>query len=155
MLSSILKFYDDYLAPAVQAGQDPADASRCAAAALLAEMAHMDDVMTPAEHEAIFKAVRESFQLSPEQAERLVACAMEERERATDYHQFTSLINAQFDAGQRAALIEQLWQVAYADRVLCKHEEYLARKVANLLHVPHSAYIAAKHRVLGDDPAAD
>lgn len=155
MLSSIRKFFDDYLAPDARTDRDPADAARCAAAALLVEMAHMDDAMTPVEHAAIRDAVRERFGLSPEQADRLMDCALEEREQATDYHQFTSLINAHFDPGQRAELIEQLWQVAYADRVLCKHEEYLVRKVANLLHVPHGAFIAAKHRVMGDDPAGD
>ncbi|MGB7550864.1 MAG: TerB family tellurite resistance protein [Chromatiaceae bacterium] len=76
----------------------------------------------------------------------LVTRAHEEREQATDYHQFTSLVNANFDAAQRADLIERLWQVAYADQVLCKHEEYLVRKVANLLHMPHSVFISAKHR---------
>ncbi len=150
MLKRIRTFFDEYLAANADDTQDPAAAARCAAAALLLEMAHMDDAMTPVEQAAIVHAVRTCFGLVPEQAEELIACASEERGQATDYHQFTSLINAHFDAEQRSDLIEQLWQVAYADRDLCKHEEYLVRKVANLLHVPHSAFIAAKHRAIGD-----
>lgn len=155
MLSRIRRFYDDYLAPAARSAPSGAEAVRCACAALLVEMAHMDDAMTPVEQQAIGEAVRTRFGLSPEQAERLLECASEEREQATDYRQFTALINAHYDAAQRAELVEQLWRVAYADRVLCKHEEYLARKVAHLLHVPHSAFIAAKHRAMSDDPAGD
>jgi uncharacterized tellurite resistance protein B-like protein len=36
--------------------------------------------------------------------------------------------------------------VAYADAALSAHELHLMRKVAGLLHVPDSAYIAAKMR---------
>ncbi|WP_295457428.1 TerB family tellurite resistance protein [uncultured Thiodictyon sp.] len=147
MLNRIRTFFDQYLVADSAATRDPAQAARCAAAALLLEMAHMDAAITPEEQVAIFDTVRESFGLSPEQAHELIACADEEREQATDYHQFTSLINAHFDQAQRAALVEQLWRVAYTNLVLCKHEEYLVRKVANLLHVPHQTFIAAKHRV--------
>ncbi len=148
MLSRVRQFFEEYLAANSEGAQDPAAAARCAAAALLLEMGHMDDTMTPVEQAAIANAVRTGFGLKPEQAEELLACAQEERQQATDYHQFTSLINAHFDAEQRAGLIERLWQVAYADQTLCKHEEYLVRKVASLLHVPHSAFIAAKHRAM-------
>ena len=148
MLNRIQTFFDEYIATGYRIAEEPDAAARCAAAALLLEMAHMDDTMAAMEQTAVFNAVRKRFGLSPEQAEELVACAQDEREQATDYHQFTSLINASFDAAQRANLIEQLWQVAYADQVLCKHEEYLVRKVANLLHVPHSAFISAKHRAM-------
>ena len=144
MLNRIQTFFDEYMAAGSRSAEEPDASVRCAAAALLLEMAHMDDTMAPVEQAAIFNAVRERFELSPQQTQELIACAQEEREQATDYHQFTSLIAANFDAAQRATLIELLWQVAYADQLLCKHEEYLVRKVANLLHVPHSVFISTK-----------
>jgi len=148
MLNRVRSFFDTYLAPESTAAGDPDAAARCAAAALMLEMAHMDEAITTVEQAAILRAVREGFSLSREQAEELIACAQAEREQATDYHQFTSLIAAKFDAAQKANLIQRLWQVAYADQVLCKHEEYLVRKVANLLHVPHSVFIATKLRAM-------
>ena len=148
MLNRIQTFFDEYMAAGSRSAEEPGAAARCAAAALLLEMAHMDDTMAPVEQAAIFNAVRERFELSPQQTQELIACAQAEREQATDYHQFTSLIAANFDAAHRATLIELLWQVAYADQVLCKHEEYLVRKVANLLHVPHSVFISTKLRAL-------
>jgi len=147
-LDRIQTFIDEYLAADSRTADDPDASARCAAAALLLEMAHMDDTMAPVEQAAIFNAVRESFNLSPEQTEELIACAQAEREQATDYHKFTSLITANFDAAQRVNLIQRLWQVAYADKVLCKLEEYQVRKVANLLPVPHSVFISTKLRAM-------
>jgi uncharacterized tellurite resistance protein B-like protein len=148
MLNRVRSFFDEYLATDSKSASDPDASARCAAAALMLEMAHMDEAMTPVEQGAILSAVREGFGLSRDQAEELIACAQAEREQATDYHQFTSLIATNFDAAQRANLIQRLWQVAYADQVLCKHEEYLVRKVANLLHVPHSVFISTKLRAM-------
>jgi uncharacterized tellurite resistance protein B-like protein len=148
MLNHIRKFFDEFIATESPDARDQDIAVRCAAAALLLEMAHLDDVLEPTEQAAILNAVREGFELSPEQAEELIACANEERTQATDYHQFTSLINGRFDAAQKERLIEALWRVAYADQVLCKHQEHLLRRLANLLHVPHSVFIATKLRVL-------
>ena len=59
-----------------------------------------------------------------------------------------ALINGRFDAAQKERLIEALWRVAYADQVLCKHQEHLLRRLANLLYVRHSIFIATKLRVL-------
>ena len=47
---------------------------------------------------------------------------------------------------EKIRLIELLWQIAYANESLHKYEEHLVRKIADLLHVPHKAYIAAKFR---------
>ena len=39
------------------------------------------------------------------------------------------------------------WKIAFIDDVLDMNEEYLVRKIADLLHVPHTAFIMAKIRV--------
>jgi uncharacterized tellurite resistance protein B-like protein len=39
-----------------------------------------------------------------------------------------------------------LWAIAYADGTLHLYEEHLIRKIADLLYVPHAAFIAAKLR---------
>jgi len=40
-----------------------------------------------------------------------------------------------------------MWRVGYADQRLHKYEEHLVRKIAELLYVPHSVFISARHRV--------
>lgn len=60
---------------------------------------------------------------------------------------FNSLINKEYSLDQKVRLIESLWRIAFIDGVLDMNEEYLVRKIADLLHVPHTAFILAKNRV--------
>ena len=43
-------------------------------------------------------------------------------------------------------MVEYLWAVAFADENVDKHEEYLVRKIANLIGVSHKEFIKAKLR---------
>jgi uncharacterized tellurite resistance protein B-like protein len=94
----------------------------------------------------VLRAVREKFELTHEEAERLIALAEEEMKQASDYFQFTSLINRHFTQEQKQRVIELMWRVAYSDARLSAHENHLMRKVADLLHIAHGDYIAAKMR---------
>jgi uncharacterized tellurite resistance protein B-like protein len=48
---------------------------------------------------------------------------------------------------QKVRVIEHLWGVAFADSILDKHEEYMVRKIADLIYVSHKDFIDAKLRV--------
>ena len=61
-----------------------------------------------------------------------------------DYHRFTTVLNERFTQPQKIALVEAMWQVAYADEHLDANENHVISKVAGLLHVTHGEYIAAK-----------
>lgn len=76
-----------------------------------------------------------------------MALAEQQRKQATDYFQFTSLINKGYSLEQKIGLIESLWKIAFIDGVLDMNEEYLVRKIADLLYVPHTAFIMAKNRI--------
>jgi uncharacterized tellurite resistance protein B-like protein len=39
-----------------------------------------------------------------------------------------------------------MWQVAYADGRISAHENHLMRRMADLLHIGHGDYVAAKMR---------
>jgi len=67
--------------------------------------------------------------------------------QATDYFQFTSLINRHFSMDQKIRVIELMWSVAWADDELSPHERHLMRKIIDLLHVPHGDAVAAQARV--------
>lgn len=96
-------------------------------------------------------AVLEHFGLSDAEAKQLLELAEEERSDSTDYFQFTSLINGNYTTEQKVSLVELLWRIAYANENLHKYEEHLVRKIADLLHIPHSAFIAAKFNARGDN----
>ena len=90
--------------------------------------------------------LRGKFGLAPDDAQKLVALAQEEARNASDYWQFTSIINKRFTQPQKVRVIELLWEVAYADAGLNAYEEHLIRKLADLLHISHGDYITAKLR---------
>lgn len=142
MLKAIREFFDRNVA-APDAGSHSIE---LATAALLVEVVRIDRETSPAEREAVLRAVHEKFGLSGAEADELLRLAEEEVRHATDYYQFTSLINRRFTQEQKQRVIELMWRVAYADAELSAHELHLMRKIAGLLHVPDDAYIAAKLR---------
>jgi uncharacterized tellurite resistance protein B-like protein len=117
-----------------------------ATAALLIEVVRSDAGIAPNEQQAVLRAVREKFGLSDEEAQTLFRLAEDEVRTANDYYQFTSLINRHFDQQRKQHVIELMWQVAYADAELAAHENHVLRRIADLLHVTHGDYIAAKMR---------
>lgn len=149
MLNTIKRFFDTHLAPdSAEAKQDPEHAARLAVAVLLTEIAESDHQRLPEEEAALLDAVRNHFGLDHEEANELIALAEEEHAESTDYFQFTSLINRIYSREQKIKVIETLWQIAFADKKLHKYEEHVIRRLAELIHVPHKEFIAAKHRVL-------
>ncbi|MEE8192777.1 MAG: TerB family tellurite resistance protein, partial [Gemmatimonadales bacterium] len=72
-----------------------------------------------------------------------------ERRQAVDLYQFTSLITARYDEGQRMVLAEVMWRVVYADGELAKHESYLIRKLSNLLDLKPGYLAEARKRAVG------
>jgi len=147
MLERIKQFYDKNIASAGPTGGAVSErALQIATAALLVEMMRIDDAIKDVERDVIIQSICERFTLSDEEAQDVIAMAEEQVKQATDDYQFTSLINKAFNLEQKAQVIESLWRVAFADHELDKYEEYLVRKLAELLYVPHSAFIAAKNR---------
>lgn len=115
-------------------------------AALMLEMTLADGDLQPSEQAHLESLLQQQYELSDDEVEELISLAHQERKDATDYYQFAKLINQHYSQTQKIQLIEQLWQIAFADEVLDKHEEHLIRRLSELIHVPHSAFIQSKHR---------
>ena len=148
MLNQIKLFFDKHIAlPAPD--QVTEESLHLACAALFVEMMYMDDNARSEEQEMIIKSVRDVFSLSVEEAKTLISLATQQRKQATDYYQFTSLINKGFTQEQKTTVIKKLWKIAYADGELDKYEENMVRKMADLLHVPHLEFIRTKIQVNG------
>jgi len=118
-----------------------------AAAALLIDVARADYADDPRELIAVRSALQQRFGLSHEELDTLVDLAHNEAANATSSYQFTRIINDECSDTDKFDLIRLMWQVAYADGELDRYEEHLIRKIAELLYVPHSEFIRAKHRV--------
>jgi uncharacterized tellurite resistance protein B-like protein len=147
MIAGIKDFFNQIIAPGAAApGVASQHALHVATAALLLEMMRRDSTVTAAETASVARALQSRFGLDAVQVDTLMALAAEEARLATDYFQFTSLINKNFSAGQKVQVVEYLWQVAYADGQLDAHEQHFMRKIADLLYVSHADYVAAKQR---------
>ena len=145
MLKGIRDFFEKHLASSAGSAK-PRHTLELATATLVAEVARLDGGMDAAEREAVLDAVKARFALTAEEAASLVALAEAESREATDYYQFTSLIRESYSQEERQEIVEMMWRAAYADQRLSAHEQHVIRKVADLLYVPHAAYIAAKLR---------
>jgi len=148
MIEVIKQFFEDHLVPGSSAAaDDPEQATRLAVAALLIEVAAADYKASSQERAALLQAVQQRFGLDAEASHELLELAETEHDESTDYFQFTSLINDQYQPRQKIRLVEDLWRIAFADGSLDKYEEHVIRRLAELLHVSHRDFIATKHRV--------
>ena len=147
MLKAIKQFFESHIGQVEEQSVDSEHRLQVATAALLIEIARADFHIEDQELEHIAAALKAKFELSSQEVEDLIALATQEAEQAISYYDFTSLINQEFSFEQKIKVIELMWQVAYADDYLQKYEEALIRKISDLLYIPHSDFIAAKHRV--------
>lgn len=150
MLKSIRDFFDRHIGVEPQA--QSSHGIELATAALLVEVVRCDREISNAERDAVLRAVAGKFGLSLAESATLAELAEQEVAQATDYFQFTSLVNRHFSQAQKQRVIELMWQAAYADGTLSAHEQHVIRRIADLLHVPHPAYIAAKLRAKEQSP---
>jgi uncharacterized tellurite resistance protein B-like protein len=125
---------------------------RLAACALLLELAHADGGMSSSEQAHIERAVRQHFGLDEATARELIALADTERQQSIDHYQFTRLIAAEYDLGQKMVLAELMWGVILADGELATHETWLVRKLGHLLELEPGYLSEARKAAAGKRP---
>jgi uncharacterized tellurite resistance protein B-like protein len=123
-----------------------------AAAALLLELAHADGCFSDEEQAHLVYTLTEHFGLEPAAARELIGLAELERRKAVDLYQFTSLVTASYDEGQRLLLAEVMWRLVYADGELVRHEEYLMRRLSGLLELRPGYLAEARRRAMESRP---
>ncbi|SEO82634.1 Uncharacterized conserved protein, tellurite resistance protein B (TerB) family [Rhodospirillales bacterium URHD0017] len=137
--------------------EKPADDLPLAIAALLIELARMDDKVNAVERRTIEQLLARMFSLEPERVQSLVEQADREMQRSTQYFPFTQQICRRASADMRVQIIEMLWTVAYADGVLDPDEDALIRQLAGLIQVSDWERGTARKRALeklaGSEPA--
>ncbi len=149
MLRNLKQFFDRHILPGQpKQGAGNHHALQVATAALLFEVMRMDGELKDSERHAMSAAIESQFDLTPGEMTALLRLAEEEAGQATDYYQFTALINEHYTAAQKEQIVEQMWQVACADHEIDRFERTLVHKVADLLHVPRPAQIATRERAM-------
>lgn len=128
---------------------DNTQAKNLAAVALMIEIIAVDDAQHETEKKMLRHILSQQFDVSQQAAESLIERAEQAHEKATDFYRFTSEINDFFDADEKIDLIESFWKLAWADQHIHELEQHVIRRLANLLHVSHKDFIAARIRVVG------
>ncbi len=113
-------------------------------AALMTEVMVADGIAGEGELEILAEILQLEFGFDSDEVEGFIDLAREKVESATSLFEFTDVINRRFDQQAKFRLVQHLWQVARADGVIHKFEEATIRKVAELIYLPHSAFIRAK-----------
>jgi uncharacterized tellurite resistance protein B-like protein len=125
---------------------DDSTAVPLAATMLLLEVAWADHEITGEELVLIRGVVMKLFSLPESLIDDVVAKAHADHQHETSLYPFTRVLNDALSLDEKVELVTELWQLAYADAIADKYEEYRIRYIADLLHVPHSEFIAAKLR---------
>jgi uncharacterized tellurite resistance protein B-like protein len=147
MFSTLQELFDKFAGISPQ--ETPAErehALHLAAAVLLVEVMRADTSVDAAERQAVYAALGQRFELDEQELAGLIGEAEAQSKRANDYFHFTSRLNDYCTQEDKAALVESMWGVAYANGVLDANEIHVISKIAGLLNVPHGEYIAAKMR---------
>ena len=121
---------------------------RLAVAVLLLEVAKRDGEFSQNEQAAIERLVAERLSLGEAERTSLLAAASEVSADLVQLHPFTTAIASQLAVDERIAVIEMLWEVAYADGVLDPEEDALIRRLGNLLHIEDRDRVLARMRAL-------
>ncbi len=119
------------------------------AVVLLLQLSHADFDSTEQEQQLVLGYLQREYQLAPAIAQQVLAQANQLAADATCLHAYTSKLKVLSET-ERLALLNQLWQLAWADGSVDPNEEMMLRKVADLLFIRHSDFIKAK---LANQPA--
>lgn len=149
MLDALKTLFAEF---SVGGGTTPADTEQrklqLAVAGLLHEMTRVDARQSPEEARTAVAALVQMFGL-PE-LEALALLDEAGSQRLTSYFDPASIIKRLLSIEQRCMLVENLWQVAFADSVLNVYEDQFVRKIADLIYVPNTQCMLARQRAKGE-----
>ena len=121
-----------------------------AVAVVLLEVAHADKNLAELEKRLVEGLLQQKFKLDEAEVAELLTLAEQTRQESFDLQQFTSRINENFSRAEKFQVMETLWRIIYADGVLDKYEDALARQLATLLRLSHREAIDLKVKVLDE-----
>lgn len=125
--------------------QDPL---HLATAAVLLDIAYADGEFTPAEDGDVVGFLQRAFALTNEGSRELLKAADELRAKTIDHFALTNFIRKNASLAERIDIVKTMWRIVYSDRKLTDYENYLVRKLADLLGLEHRVMIDAKVEVL-------
>lgn len=143
MLSQIRKLFKQIGSSADVEMRDEKDV-RMISAALLAEVATVDQNLDERERTTLVEVLQQHYRLDADAAGEMVEEALARRDQSTSLYEFTQAVNDLFNEQDKYLLVRQMWQVAFSDNVIEAFEEHLIRRVAELIYLPHGLFTRAR-----------
>ena len=103
-------------------------------AALLVHAAKIDENYTDEEKKIVTRSVADLFNISSEDAEKLVADAEKKEQESNQIVEFTKEIK-KYSMESRLKIIEVIWKIVYSDGINDSYESNLIRRICGLLYV--------------------
>ena len=147
-MSDFFKFFKSG-SPEVKVDDD-INSVEMAAAVLLIEMARADFEQDDLENEMIIELLKEYFLLDHEDADDLFLEAEKIADNSVSLHEFTRTLHETLNDEAKNEIIEMLWRLALVDDSLDRYEDYLVRKIADLLYVSNSSVLRIKHDLINN-----
>jgi len=126
----------------------------CAAAGLMARIAHADDEIADEEFNAISDSLQTGWGLSEQEAALVAEIAISEVGAGMELHRLTREFFEATDDTERMQFLETLFQVAEAHGGTSHVEIEEVRKIAKMLHLSHRDFISAKLKDRRESPDA-
>ena len=112
---------------------------------LMIEVSRSDDKFDDLEKDKILSILKSKYNLDETQLETIMKIANQKNEDMISLYEWTTIINSTYQYDERVKILRSLWEVAHADDVIDKYEDYTIRKIADLIYVKHSDFIKTKH----------
>ncbi|MCG9697889.1 TerB family tellurite resistance protein [Shewanella sp. Isolate11] len=119
-----------------------------AAISLLIEVVYADETLDDAEAQLLPSVITSELNIDANEASALIEEAKNAQRQSTSLYEFTNEINAQFNVEQKQQLILAMWKLAYADGQLCRYEDQIIRRTAELLYLKHSELIQMRNAAI-------
>ena len=152
MFDALRNFFDEMTGGARPPESFAGDDHRVAAVALMVHLAEADGVLDEPERKRLQRLVEERYELDPAQARQMIAQASADEREAIDLFQFTHVLKRRLDEKGRQAVVEQLWEMAYADGQAHEFEENIIWRVAELLGVSPRERVELRQRAEREGP---
>ena len=147
MIGKVVDFFNQHLRVAENEAADEGSqqAFHLATASLMIEVMRADFDVSDIEQQRVVEIIQQRLDLSKQQTDELLVLAEQEVTDSVSLYQFTGLIDKEYAYEQKVQILAMLWEVVFADAKMDKHEEYVVRKIADLLHIRHQDYIETRH----------
>ena len=116
-------------------------------ASLLIEVINSDNKFDDRERDKLLEILSSKLDIHKEELDNFTELAQKQSEDSTSLYEFTREINDQYEYEEKVSLITDLWGIAYSDGKLDKYEDYVIRKIADLIYVSHADFIKSKLKV--------